>query len=248
MKATIDAGGVYYKELNDKIHEAVGSGATHIRLLNVNGQRYIGGGLPGNVRIRIEGVPGNDLAAFMDGPNITVFSNAQDGVANTMNAGVVVVHGHAGDVLGYGMRGGKLFVRDDVGYRVGIHMKEYNNQVPVIVAGGCARDFFGEYMAGGVLVALGLNGRKNHPIVGDFCGTGMHGGVIFIRGSVQKWKLGREVGEVEMTASDHSTLKRLLSEFCAHFDLGLDPARLASDGFTKLIPVSRRPYGNLYAY
>ncbi len=42
-----------------------------------------------------------------------------------MNAGKIVVHGHAGDVLGYAMRGGKLFIKGDVGYRVGIHMKEY---------------------------------------------------------------------------------------------------------------------------
>ncbi len=32
-----------------------------------------------------------------------------------MNAGRIIVHGHAGDVLGYGMRGGELFVRGRVG-------------------------------------------------------------------------------------------------------------------------------------
>lgn len=41
------------------------------------------------VLIEIEGVPGEDLAAFMDGPRIIVHNNAQDGVGNTMNSGQV---------------------------------------------------------------------------------------------------------------------------------------------------------------
>ncbi|HID18060.1 TPA: hypothetical protein EYP27_00795, partial [Candidatus Bathyarchaeota archaeon] len=126
-------------------------------LKNVNGQRCIGGGIRAKVKIIVEGVPGNDLAAFMDGPTIIVKSNAQDCVGNTMNDGKVVVHGNAGDALGYGMRGGRLFIKGDVGYRVGIHMKAYMDKNPVLIAGGFARDFLGEYMAGGFLIVLGLN-------------------------------------------------------------------------------------------
>ena len=78
-----------------------------VKLVNVNGQRYIGNGITGNdLRIEIDGVPGGDMAMFMNGPTIVTFGNAQDGVANTMNAGTVIIHGDAGDVLGYGMRGG----------------------------------------------------------------------------------------------------------------------------------------------
>jgi glutamate synthase domain-containing protein 3 len=73
-----------------------------------------------------------------------------------MDEGKIVIHGHAGDIAGYSMRGGSIFIRDDVGYRVGIHMKEYQDKVPAIVVGGTAQDFLGEYMAGGVLVVLGL--------------------------------------------------------------------------------------------
>ena len=47
------------------------------------------------------------------------------------------------------MRGGKIFVKDYVGYRVGIHMKEYQHKVPQIVIGETAGDFLAEYMAGG---------------------------------------------------------------------------------------------------
>ncbi len=52
-----------------------------------------------------------------------------------MDEGAIIVHGHAGDVLMLSSRGGKTFVRDDVGYRTGIHMKEYGEKKPVIVVG-----------------------------------------------------------------------------------------------------------------
>jgi hypothetical protein len=41
-----------------------------------------------------------------------------------MDEGEIVVEGHAGDLTGHSMRGGKIFVRDNVGFRVGIHMKQ----------------------------------------------------------------------------------------------------------------------------
>ena len=171
----INAGGMYYRDLNQKIRDAVNSGEKDITVRNVNGQYYIGDGLRGKSTITVEGVPGNDLAAFMDGPTLVIKANAQDNISNTMNTGKVVIHGNAGDVLGYGMRGGKLHILGDVGYRVGIHMKGVKKQSPTIVVGGTAGDFFGEYMAGGVLILLGLN-NDGRPIVGDYLGTGMHGG------------------------------------------------------------------------
>src|SRR3990170_4574922 len=149
---TIDAKGVYYRELNSKVRDAVSKGEKELLLKNVNGQYYIGDGLQGDAKITIEGVPGNDLAAFMDGPTLIIKANAQDNISNTMNSGKVVIHGNAGDMLGYGMRGGKLHVLGDVGYRIGIHMKGMKRQSPTIIVGGSAGDFFGEYLAGGVLI------------------------------------------------------------------------------------------------
>lgn len=54
------------------------------------------------------------------------------------------------------MRGGKIYVRDHAGYRAGIHMKEYKKKVPIMIIGGCAGSFLGEYQAGGILIVLGL--------------------------------------------------------------------------------------------
>lgn len=241
----IDAAGVHYRHLNEQIREAVRAGETDLVLNNVNGQRYIGTGLESDeARITIHGVPGNDLAAFMNGPAITVWGNAQDGVSNTMNSGTVVVHGGAGDVLGYGMRGGKLFIRGDVGYRVGIHMKEYKNLVPVLIVGGRAGAFFGEYLAGGRLILLGLDRPAGSPLTGDYLGTGMHGGVIYLRGRPEEHTLGREVKMFDLDEADWTFLDPLLDEFCRYYDR--DPGQLRAAEFCKLVPVSHRPYGRLY--
>lgn len=247
MIKTIDAKGIYYKELNDLLLETVNEGATQILLENVNGQRYIGTRINKPVQIEIRGVPGNDLGAFMDGPTINVYGSGQDAVGNTMNSGKIIVHGHAGDVLGYAMRGGKIFVRDDVGYRVAIHMKEYRDKKPLIIAGGCAGDFFAEYMAGGVAVLLGLNRKPGRPIVGDYLGTGMHGGVVYLREkreNINPHYLGKEVAVFDIDEKDREILETYLTEFCS--DLNIDLKTVMDHAFTKVVPVSHRPYGKLY--
>ncbi|MDP6824587.1 MAG: hypothetical protein QGI95_00460, partial [Dehalococcoidales bacterium] len=153
----IDASGIYYRELNTKIRELASNGTQKIELRNVFGQRYIGTNINKPVKIDIFGTPGNDLGAFMNGPRITVYGNAQDGCGNTMNNGEIIIHGRAGDIIGLSARGGSIFIRDSIGYRAGIHMKEYQDQKPKLVIGGTAQDFLGEYMAGGILVLLDLN-------------------------------------------------------------------------------------------
>lgn len=241
----IDAKGIYYRDLNDKIREAAANGADKIELLNVNGQYFIGDGVNRPVTITINGVPGNDLGAFMNGATIVVKDNGQDNIGNTMNAGKVIVHGHAGDVLGYGMRGGSLHIRKDVGYRVGIHMKSYGENKPVLIAGGKAGDFFGEYMAGGVLILLGMfTEDPAKPKHGFRLGTGMHGGVIYVRGGVIEKNLSTEVGVSELTKEDEKELKKYLADYCK--DFGIELADVMKERFVKVLPKSKRPYGNMY--
>lgn len=264
----IDAEGLHYRELNARIRAGVGRGERSFRLLNVRGHRYIGAGLPAGVEIAIEGVPGNDLACFMAGARITVAGNAQDGVGNTMEGGIVVVRGSLGDLPGYAMRGGRIFVSGDAGYRVGIHMKEYRTSVPAIVIGGRVQDYLGEYMAGGTIIVLGMPAlavpmaKEPAPAFGpanavtglpgsagkpaEFIGTGMHGGEIWIRGPVQPWQVGAEVGTVEADAAAWARLSTLLAEFCR--ETGVDGSGFNRSQFTRLKPVSLRPYGRIYVY
>jgi glutamate synthase domain-containing protein 3 len=134
-------------------------------------------------------------------------------------------------------------VRGDVGYRVGIHMKAFKEFFPVVIVGGGARDFLGEYMAGGLLVVLGMNGGE---VAGDFIGTGMHGGQMFLRGEVDPRRLGREVKIGEVTGEDTKLLKKHVGDFCAYFGFDLD--KIFKKPFTKIYPYSHRPYGTIYAY
>jgi len=242
--ALIDATGMYYRDLNSLLRSLDGNGIEKVEICNVYGQRYIGTDLDDHLSIDIYGTPGNDLGAFMKGVNITVHGNVQDGCGNTMDHGRIVVHGRAGDLVGHSMRGGKIFIRDDAGYRVGIHMKEYLGKRPAIVIGGTAQDFLGEYMAGGVLVVLGLNMKGDIRHNARFVGTGMHGGTMYIRGEVSH--LGEEVEVTDLNEDDHRLLGSLVEEFCSYY--GLDAEKILETKFNKLLPVSSRPYGNLYAY
>lgn len=242
----IDATGIYYRELNAKLRKLVSDGAQRIELHSIHGQRYIGTDLGKPVKIEIFGTPGNDLGAFMDGPQIIVHGNAQDGCGNTMNSGEIIVHGRAGDIIGLSARGGKIFVREDVGYRAGIHMKEYLDKRPVLVIGGTAQDFLGEYMAGGILILLGLNLNEGEHHKARFIGTGMHGGVIYLRGSVEDYQLGKEVGMADLGETDCQILRQYVGEYADHF--GYETEAIITQKFTKLYPRWLRPYGRLYAY
>ncbi len=247
--AEIDASDLRHKELNDLMRECVLRGAKKLVLKNVCGQRYIGTRLyfkdGRKVEIEIYGTPGNDLGAFLSGHRIIVYGNAQDGVGNTMDSGEIIVHGRAGDVVAMAMRGGKIFIRDNVGYRAAIHMKEYKEKVPILVVGGTAQDFLGEYMAGGRVVLLGLN-LENGKHKCYYIGTGMHGGIMYIRGNVESYQLGKEVGVVDMEKEDWKFLEDVVGEFCRYFNYDLDD--VLAGKFMKLLPVTKRPYGKIYSY
>ena len=245
-KVKIDATGIYYRDLNSKLRDIVNSGVRKIELNNVCGQRYIGTDLNQPVEIEIFGTPGNDLGAFMNEPRIIVHGNAQDGCGNTMNDGEIIVHGRAGDIAGLSARGGKIFIRGDVGYRAGLHMKEYEDKKPVLVIGGTAQDFPGEYMAGGILILLGLNLGEGEHHKARFIGTGMHGGIIYLRGSIEDYQLGKEVGIAKLEEKDYQILRQLVGEFAAHF--GYETEEILNYNFIKLFPRWLRPYGRLYAY
>ena len=240
----INAKGLYYRQLNSKIREELANGSEEILIKNVNGQRYIGDGITSKARLTLKGTPGNDMAAYMNGLELSIEGNTQDSIGNTMNAGTIVVHGSSGDTVGYAMRGGEIYIRENGGYRVGIHMKEYQETIPAIVLGGKVGDFLGEYMAGGVIVVLGIGLAEHEEIVGSYCGTGMHGGVMYIRGEVEDYKLGKEVKVVELSEEDQEQLSHYVKGFVSHF--GGNYEQIIAEKFSKLIPYNKRPYGNLY--
>ncbi|MEM2093444.1 MAG: hypothetical protein QXE16_04085 [Candidatus Bathyarchaeia archaeon] len=226
-------------ELNALIRDLVKREFKEFNLHNVYGQRYIGAGLSGNITFKVYGTPGNDLGIFMNGLNIYVYGNVEDGCGNTMNDGLIAVYGQAGDITGYSMRGGKIFIRGDVGYRAGIHMKGYQT-VPALVIGGCAGDFLGEYMAGGMILLLRLNEGRQHET--RFTGTGMHGGVIYVRGKITHLGEGAKTSDTD--ENDLQVIRNLVEQFCNLFNFNF--SEIIKQEFTKIVPVSHRPYGRLY--
>lgn len=242
----IDATNLHYRQLNEQIKSAAAAGERHFHLANICGHRYLGCGMHTPVTIDIDGIPGNDLGAFMSGPRLHCSGNAQDGIANTMDDGLVVVPGHAGDVMGYSMRGGCVYVRGNAGYRIGIHMKSYEGKEPTVIIGGRVRDFCGEYLAGGKLIVLGLDVPPGEPLVGRYCATGMHGGTLYVRGEVPEAHVRAGIAVEEADETDHQTLRTLLAPYCEQFGLSLD--EILSAPFTKLTPRTTRPFGQLYAY
>lgn len=237
----INAKDLHFKELNEQIKNSLDQ---NIVIHECNGQRYIGSGQKGK-NITINGVPGNALGAYLDGCIIRVYGNAQDATGDTMNDGTIYVHGNSGDACGYAMRGGKIFIRDNAGYRTGIHMKQYKDKKPVIVIGGSVGSFLGEYLAGGIIVVLGLNSEET-PSVGNFCGTGMHGGKIYLRTNQLPEDLPKQVIAREATAEDMEEIKEYIEEFCQEF--GGNKEIILDANFFCLIPDTKNPYKQMYTH
>lgn len=244
-RVTINAKGLHYTPLNQQIRAAIAAGATEITIDNVLGQRFIGNGIRGDgVTLIVNGVPGGDLAMFMSGPTIIVHGNADHAPGNTMDNGRIVIHGSAGDAVAHSMRGGRVYVRDNIGYRGGIHMKQYTNKRPVLVVGGAARAFLGEYMAGGLLIVLGLTGIP--PLEERGVGSGIHGGEIFIRGPVDSHNLGVGAKQTPATDEEKAKITPYLEDFAQVF--GFDAKTLINSGYTRISPASARPFANKYTW
>lgn len=241
-KIRINVGTQGYKKINAQIDKAL-TETDEVELNNVFGQRYLGAGMPEGKKLVINGTPGNDMAAFLEGGELEVFGNAQEAVGNTMNGGRIIIHGHCGDALGYAMRDGEIYVEGDIGYRGGIHMKEYRQAKPVIVIGGTAGSFLAEYMAGGTIILLGLKSAEDVRM-GDYFAIGIHGGAIYVRGEIPESRISKTVIATKATGEDMKEILPYLGNFCTYFGSSL--AELLKYEYTKVVAASSRPFKNLY--
>lgn len=239
----IDAQDLPYTVLNQAIRRAVAEGARTLEIDHVLGQRFIADGLRGEVTLIIRGVPGGDLGMFMSGPTCIVHGNCEHAPGNTMDSGRIVIHGQAGDAVAHSMRGGAVFVRDDIGYRGGIHMKEYLDKRPILVVGGEARSFLGEDMAGGLILILN---RENRGIRERGIGSGIHGGEIYIRGTVEERSLGVGATLKPFGEPERQRIRPCIREFGTHFEVEWET--LAEEDFTRIGPASSRPFAVKYTW
>ena len=234
----IEAGSLSFSELNETIRSA----GAKCRVSACLGQRFIAAGMS-RKSIEIDGIPGNALGAYLNGADITVHGNAQDAVGDTMSAGRIVIHGNIGDAAGYAMRGGEIFVEGNAGYRAGIHMKEYKEHKPVIVIGGRAGSFLGEYQAGGLIVVLALH-TDGKPVTGYFPCTGMHGGKLFLRSDCRDILFPGQVVARPAVQDELREIEPYLHTFCRLFGGRCDA--LLRHPFTVVTPNSSDPYRQLY--
>uniref|UniRef100_N2ABL4 Glutamate synthase alpha subunit C-terminal domain-containing protein n=1 Tax=Eubacterium plexicaudatum ASF492 TaxID=1235802 RepID=N2ABL4_9FIRM len=235
---TIDATNLDYKAVNKALREA----ETDYIIQGCCGQRFIAAGMS-DKNLTIKGIPGNALGAYLNNANIIVKANAQDAVGDTMNEGKILIYGNIGDAAGYAMRGGKIYVQGNAGYRAGIHMKAYKEKIPVMIIGGCAGSFLGEYQAGGMIIVLGLH-IDNKRIVGNFPCTGMHGGKMFLRGRCEDIHFPKQITARCAATEEIDEIREYLSEYCSDFGYSMDV--LLSEPFTVVTPDSKNPYKQMY--
>ena len=235
----LDVSAMSFSEVNEQMRQ---SADTEITLTGCIGQRFLAAGTAGKY-VKIRGIAGNALGAYLNGSVIETFGNAQDAVGDTMNAGEIIVHGSIGDAAGYAMRGGRIFVEGNAGYRAGIHMKAYQDKIPVMVIGGRTGSFLGEYQAGGIIIVLGLSGGEK-PIVSNFPCTGMHGGRLYLRSDCAGIHFPHQVHHRPAAPQELAEIRSDIEEYCAHF--GGDPDEILDAQFTLVTPDSGNPYKQMY--
>jgi glutamate synthase (ferredoxin) len=172
-----------------------------------NSKRTVGASLTANESRKYRGSAGQSFGAFVDaGIELSLEGQAQDYVGKGMGGGVIAIRPFAecaaddpvlaGNTIGYGATGGRLFIAGRVGERFCVR----NSGATAVVEG--AGDHFCEYMTGGVAVALG-------PI-GWNAGAGMTGGVAY----VTSWSQlnADSVTAREVPAEDAVELRALIEE------------------------------------
>jgi glutamate synthase (NADPH/NADH) large chain len=142
-----------------------------------NSHRTAGASLVAGESRQYRGSAGQSFGAFLDdGVELSLEGEAQDYVGKGMGGGVIAIKPYEGDgaaepvlagnTIGYGATGGKLFIAGRAGERFCVR----NSGAIAVVEG--AGDHFCEYMTGGIAVALGP--------VGWNAGAGMTGGVAYV--------------------------------------------------------------------
>jgi len=203
-----------------------------------NSHRTVGAALtPGEHRAYV-GSAGQSFGAFLDdGVELSLEGQAQDYVGKGIGGGVITIRPSdmdaaqdpvlAGNTIGYGATGGRLFIAGRVGERFCVR----NSGAVAVVEG--AGDHFCEYMTGGVAVALGP--------VGWNAGAGMTGGVAY---AVQWSQLNLDsVVAREVPPEDAEELRSLVDEHHRRTGSGKAAAMLADWGaalksFRQIVPVA----------
>ena len=89
-------------------------------------------------------------------------------------------------------------------------------------------------------------GCDGEPPVGYFCGTGMHGGRMFLRCDTPPADLPKQVICTVASNEDKQYIRPYIEEYAAEFGLNAD--ELLSSNFFMLVPDTKNPYKQLYTH
>ena len=112
----------------------------------------------------------------------------------------------------------------------------------VLLIGGCAGEFLGEYQAGGTIIVLGLGQEK--PLLSPGACAGMHGGKVYLRCRPEDAVLPGNAQKQPAADADIALILPHLQSAARHFDWDLE--QVLQFPFTVVTPVTHRPYKNLY--
>mgnify|MGYP002801705426 CR=1 FL=1 len=160
----------------------------------------------------------------------------------------ISVIGTPGNALGAYLNGTSVRVEGNVQEATGDTMN-----CGSIVVNGSAGDATGYAMRGGVILVRGDVGyrcgihmkayRENKPAIGNFCGTGMHGGEIYLRCEEIPPLLPAQV-RAERVSELPEDVRSLIGAWCGAFGEGA--AAYLNASYIRLVPNSANPYKQMY--
>lgn len=116
----------------------------------------------------------------------------------------VIIHGNVSMMFGNSYKGQVALVRGRADTRAFQQLRPYAGHEPVAIIGENAGTYAFKMMSGGVGMVLGLSqlGREDRdtPFVGEFLGTGMVGGRIYVRGNVPDTHIKRPALQLDIIA------------------------------------------------
>ena len=200
--------------LEETIQQAVEKGERKF-VIRANGQHGIGGRLwkagEETVYLRVEGAPGQRLGSFgYPNTEIEVMGPASDDTG-WLNAGAdITIHGHATNGTCNAMAQGRVRVKGSIGSR-GMTMTKANPRFapPELWVLGSCGDYFGEFMAGGIAVVCGHQGKNPDSVLGYRPLVGMVGGRVFFRGPIDGFS-ETDAMEIPVTDADWKWLSENL--------------------------------------
>jgi glutamate synthase domain-containing protein 3 len=99
-------------------------------------------------------------------------------------------------------------------------------------------------MAGGLILVFGIGYET--AVTERGIGSGIHGGEIYLRGSVDDRFLGVGATKKPFGSAERKRIAPVVREFASHFDV--DGKALLEEEYTRIGPASARPFASKYTW